>query len=516
MTTKFQINKWKKLDRVLILGGEKYSPEESFSVSSIIKKCGLENPSRTASAIKDISYNSRSFKEAPLLHFLAQLSSINEECAKEVYRVLPDVLRTGSSVFTFMRAVAELRGFGSGMRKALNKFVEQDIEKLTFQVIKYQNREGWSWRDFLRIVRPVASTSSHGALFRQIISGEFGERVVKEYKNKSEKKYQAENPSLIPEIYFASKEALTSDNVEKVCELIEKYKLTHEMISNNLKKNTKIWDALLPHMPPRAVLWNLSRFTNLGILGKSSEAFKKVVKIFEDPELLKKSRLHPWQIYISMHVYNKGQGEGSSWTPLSHVSKILETGFYNAFGTQKPTGKRRLICLDVSGSMTGATIIDFWNSSKKRLESKYNISCRDASVVMAMQAVKTDDVNVMAFSDKFIPIKLSSSDNLTSARKKVSGLPFNSTDCSLPMKWAMDNKIEVDSFEMYTDNETNCGQPPHKALKEYREKTGINASMIVCGMATTDFSVADPNDENSLDVVGMDSNVPNVIRTFIE
>lgn len=515
MTMKFQINKWKKLDRVLILGGEKYSPEEKLSISPIIKECGLENPSRTASAIKDISYNGRSFKEAPLLHALAQLSSVNIECAKEVYRVLPDVLRTGTSVFTFMSAVAKLRGFGSGMRKALGKFVEQDVADLAFQVVKYQNREDWCWRDFLRVIRPVATSSAHSALFRQIVSGDFSERNIKAHANKTEKHYPSENPSLIPEIYFAAKEALISDNVERVCGLIEKYKLTQEMVNNNLKKNTKIWDALIPHMPPRAVLWNLSRFTNLDILGKDSAAFEKVKKTFEDSDLLKKSRLHPWQIFISRHVYTKGQGEGSSWTPLNHVSKILEDGFYNAFGVQKSTGKKRMICLDVSGSMERSTIIDFWNSSKKRLESKYGISCKKASAVMAMQAVKTDNVRVMAFSSNFVPISITPSDSLDSVCDKIDRLPFDTTDCSTPMRWAMKNNIPVDSFEIYTDNETNCGQPPHKSLKEYREKMGINASLIVCGMSVTDFSVADPNDENSLDVVGMDANVPNVIRTFL-
>jgi 60 kDa SS-A/Ro ribonucleoprotein len=512
---KFKINKWKKLDRVLILGGENYSPKEASNDISIVKECGLENPARTASAIKDISYNNRAFKEQPLLYALAQLSAVNPGCAKEVYRVLPDVIRTGSSLFVFIQAVAENRGFGSGMRRALSKFVEQDVADLAFQVVKYQNRSGWNWRDFLRIVRPVASTSAHGALFRQIISGDFGERTVQAHKNKTEKTYPAENKSLIPEIYWAAKEALTSDNLTRVCELIEKYKLTHEMVNNDLKKNIKIWESLIPHMPPRAILWNLSRFTNLGILKKGSAAVSKIEKTFEDSDLLKKSRLHPWQIFIAKHVYDKGQGEGSSWKPLPIISKLLETGFYNAFGVQKSTGKRRLVCLDVSGSMGSSLIVDFWNSSKQRLESKYGISARNASVVLSMLAVKTDDVQVMAFSNKFIPVNITPSDDLTSAVNKINRLPFDSTDCSLPMSWALKNNIPVDSFEIYTDSETNCGSPPHKMLQQYRDKTGINASMIVCGMSVTDFSVANPNDENSLDIVGVDANVPNVIRTFI-
>lgn len=43
---------------------------------------------------------------------------------------------------------------------------------------------------------------------------------------------------------------------------------------------------------------------------------------------------------------------------------------------------------------------------------------------------------------------------------------------------------------------------------------GINAKLIVCGMASNGFSIADPEDGGMLDIVGFDSGAPEVISNF--
>jgi 60 kDa SS-A/Ro ribonucleoprotein len=42
------------------------------------------------------------------------------------------------------------------------------------------------------------------------------------------------------------------------------------------------------------------------------------------------------------------------------------------------------------------------------------------------------------------------------------------------------------------------GVDPGSALKQYRQKTGIPAKLIVAGMMPTGFSIADPNDGGML------------------
>jgi 60 kDa SS-A/Ro ribonucleoprotein len=84
------------------------------------------------------------------------------------------------------------------------------------------------------------------------------------------------------------------------------------------------------------------------------------------------------------------------------------------------------------------------------------------------------------------------------------------------MVHALKTGLAVDAFVVYTDNETWAGDiHPFEALKEYRAKTGIDAKLVVVGMTSTDFSIADPNDAGMLDVVGFDSSAPAVISNFI-
>lgn len=54
-----------------------------------------------------------------------------------------------------------------------------------------------------------------------------------------------------------------------------------------------------------------------------------------------------------------------------------------------------------------------------------------------------------------------------------------------------------------------------QALAQYREKMGIRAKLIVVGMTSNGFSIADPEDAGALDVVGFDSAMPVVMADFV-
>lgn len=104
---------------------------------------------------------------------------------------------------------------------------------------------------------------------------------------------------------------------------------------------------------------------------------------------------------------------------------------------------------------------------------------------------------------------------LDTALEKLSAIPMGGTDCSLPMLYALERKIPVDVFAVYTDSETWHGTVhPSQALKMYRDKMGIPAKLIVLGMVANNFTIADPNDGGMLDVVGFDTSVPQVMAEF--
>ena len=97
----------------------------------------------------------------------------------------------------------------------------------------------------------------------------------------------------------------------------------------------------------------------------------------------------------------------------------------------------------------------------------------------------------------------------------MSGLPFGGTDCALPMLWAARTRCRwTCSWSTPTARPGRATIHPAQALRQYREKTGIAAKLVVVGMTSNGFSIADPNDAGMLDVVGFDTATPAVIADF--
>ena len=53
-----------------------------------------------------------------------------------------------------------------------------------------------------------------------------------------------------------------------------------------------------------------------------------------------------------------------------------------------------------------------------------------------------------------------------------------------------------------------------KALAAYRKQTGIAARLVVVGMVSNGFTIADKDDAGMLDVVGFDTATPSLISAF--
>jgi 60 kDa SS-A/Ro ribonucleoprotein len=260
-------------------------------------------------------------------------------------------------------------------------------------------------------------------------------------------------------------------------------------------------------MPMTAMIRNLGNMTKIGLLTSQSEATKTIVAALGNDEAIKKARVHPINVLFAMNTYASGGGfrGGGSWNPVTKVVDALDGAFYKSFGNVEPTGKRVLLALDVSGSMTWGNV------------GGTNLTPMVAEAAMALvtEAVE-DDVEIMAFGSTFKPLDISSRMRLDDVVRKMSGWSFGGTDCSLPMIYAGKNNLEFDAFVVYTDSETWQGHiHPAQALAQYRKQTGIDSKLIVVGMVSNGFTIADPKDAGMLDVVGFDTATPNIMSDFI-
>lgn len=534
----FQADDWTRFDRFLILGSEGgtyYVSERKLTTENAktVEKC-LEDGPRAVARIVSISKEGRAPKNTPAIFALAlACASSNEVTRRAAFAAIPEVCRIGTHLFEFVSAVRTMRGLGKGMAKAItNWYTSKPAVKLAYQLVKYQQREGMSHKDVLRLTRRHGARGkldpAMEAALRWAVAGPKGlgerkvERRVKGGKETVEATYASVSEAL-PSILAAHTElvALKPEELKAAIKLVTEHKLTHEMVPSHFLGKPEMWEALLPHMPLGAMVRNLGRMTANGLLTPMSAAVGHVITELNQERIIK-ARLHPLQVLVALKTYQRGRGvKGSlSWSPDAKIVDALDEAFYVSFGNVEPTGKRMLLALDVSGSMTGPEIAGM-----------PGISPRVGSAAMAMVTARTEKqhhiVGFFAANGSFwwdgngitrsgiTPLDISPRQRLDDVLKRVDGLPFGNTDCALPMLYATQRKLEVDTFVIYTDSETWAGTPhPHQALREYRNKMGIPARLVVVGMTSNGFTIADPNDSGQLDVVGFDTSSPQLISAF--
>src|SRR5262249_14221358 len=239
-----------------------------------------------------------------------------------------------------------------------------------------------------------------------------------------------------------------------------------------------------------------------------SDVTRRVIAQLGDAERLRTARIHPIAVLAALKTYAQGKGERgkSTWTPVPQVVEALDAAFYATFQNVEATGKRCLLALDVSGSMGTGTVAGL-----------PGLTPRVASAAMALITAASEQHHTfLGFAHELIPLGISPRQRLDDVVSAISGTPFGGTDSALPMLWAIEHKAKVDGFVVYTDSETWFGKiHPMQALAQYREKMAIRAKLIVVGMTSNGFTIADPDDAGALDVVGFDSGVPSVLADFV-
>jgi len=545
----FTADDWTRLNRFLIIGNENgtyYASARELTMENydVILRCLKLDSKRTVDTIVQISDEGRAVKNAPAIFALA-VCSVHGDDKTRAYanKMMPKVARFSTALFEWVLAVLSLKEGhkAKGMLRAMGRwYTEKDAVKLAYQICKYPGRSVGGQRlthgDLLRmcrISRPTADgkparngralttpSDEHATIFHYATHGVTSEEVlVKRAKDSEASGKTQESPGLLVselealkdgtlKYIWAHEQSMNSTDINEVVKLVTAYGLTRESIPPQFRNEKKVQKALLPKMPIGALIRNLGQMTSSGLLKSLSDETSLAIGKITNEEALKKSRLHPMTIMLALKTYSKGSGMRTSWSPVSAIKDALEEAFYKAFNYVEPTGKKFLLGIDVSASMASSG----WGS----FDHPSGIVPREAASVVAMTIARTEkNYAMMGFSRTFVPLNITAKDSLDTVIRRTSNLPFSSTDCSLPMQYAMDNEMDVDVFVVLTDNETNTGYAhPFEALKRYRKKFNKNAKLVVMAFAANKFTIADPSDAGMMDIAGLDSNVPRILSEF--
>jgi len=510
------VDDWTRLDRFLILGAEGgtyYITERDLVKQNhdALIRCIKADGIRAVNRIVEISGAGRAPKNDPTIFALALVVTHGDAQAKaHAFANLSKVCRIGTHLFHFAEYVNALRGWGRGLRNAVGRwYISREANDLAHQAVKYQQRDGWSHSDLLRLAHPKAPSVQHDAVFRWMLTGadSLGEREVKRKVRGKDRLAKYAAVGELPKLIKAFEQVKRATNVIQVVKLIDEFDLPREAIPTQWLNEVAVWDALLANMPMTAMIRNLGKMTSIGLVHPFSEAAKLIVRKLSDETVLKRARIHPLAVLIAEKVYAQGRGDKGSltWKPVPRIIDALDEAFYATFQNVEPCGKPMLLALDVSGSMGGGSVAG---------------SCltpREASAAMALVTAATEqEYHIMGFSSRFMPLNITPRMRLDDVVKRISKLPFEATDCGLPMIWARENAVNVSAFITYTDSETWAGKiHPAQALRQYRSEFVNDAKAVVVGMTSNGFTIADPNDRGMLDVVGFDTSAPAVIADFV-
>ena len=532
----FKMSDWEAFERFLICGtegGTYYVNERELTVKmaektrNVIKNDGVN----LVNKLVEISNEGRAASNDQAIFILAMATTYgNVETNTRALQAIPEIIRTGTHMLHFAAFISgtEMRGWGTGLRKAISKwYLNRPIDSMIFQMLKYRSRDGWSQRDVLRLIHPRPNDEERSNVFWFVCNhllkadDDFGRKVLEgDDKNRFRKFNRFVVPNNVPErILEYIRFQIEEDEEEIVRMLNETDWISHEMVRTQHKKSPSVNKALLEKMPLTATIRNLRNMTKIGVLKPLSDLTAKIVERIEDQNIINRQRIHPFLVLKAIAAYNMEDYHYSSYyktsdfKPIPEICSALENAYMKSFKNVPEIDKRVYIAVDISGSMTSPInrVHDFGNRTE--------ITCAMSAACLAQVVARAAKRHYIgAFEDRMIEVPLiKKNDSLSTTMKNMGEWLGGMTDIAQPMLDAINKDLEVDAFIILTDGQHYAGGiHPYQALVKYRKKSGINAKMVnVIMNSSWKANLSDPKDEGMLDIAGMDASVPQIIHEFL-
>jgi 60 kDa SS-A/Ro ribonucleoprotein len=487
----YQISPEQRLRRFLILGTDSntyYQSAKELTIENCeaIIKIIKDDSQLVLTTLIDVVQTKAAPRQPPVILLAYLLHRYGcHDVRNELIKLTKDMFHTPTDVFTLCNYIEKIdKKWNRSLKQLVSAYYKKPVTDLEYVMNKYQQREGFCHRDVMRLTH---------------MKPEAGQEEIFHYIAK----INATTPEEVPDSLPLTKivKAIHCGRADALQCLDVVPGLTWEMLPTASLNNVEVLKRLLPKMPTRAFLRNLTRFVIAGI----------------DPQALVDriehlQWIHPCHILNTWMAFKQGSSAHNdrTWKVDGKINLALEKAFNNALGFTDMPDKRVFITLDVSPSMQsgkcGATNLTPMGAS---IALAGPFAHMDATTIGAFAGVEN---NIAVFDKAWCKTYEGFQKIVTHASQG-----WGRTDCALPMAIAYDHDQFFDAFIIITDNETNTRNvSPMQMLYKYRAKMNPNAKLIVVSMIANDFTIANPEDPCCLDVVGWDTNIPMVINSFLK
>lgn len=516
----FKADDWTRLERFLILGtdgGTYYVGEAKLTAenAAVVIRCVKQHGRRVVDMALGINVENRAPKVEPQLFALAlALVHGNGSTRSAVDIAAPSMLRTGTHLLHFAAMLDSMGGWNRSKRRVVGEWFERKTaDQLAFQLVKYQQRDGWHMRDALRVAHPKVEGASANAVLRWTTKG----------VDSFSEDHLAVLPPLVHAHIAAHTEGVLSAKERALAGIAAK--LPREGLPTDALADPDVLRALIPETPPHATLRSLGAWTAAGAFA-DKRALDAAVGTLRDVRRMAKARVHPFAILLASLVYRQGRGVlgSKTWVPERAIIDALDDAYEAAFAYTEPTGKRALVAIDVSSSMHKACVGS-------------PISCATAAAAMALTLARLEphfsvvnfDTEVVRFVNVTKRSSVSSLINTTGGGTDVTAAVRWATGRDLPGPRFMVHvrpsaqlapmRTELDGFVILTDDETWAGSShmagAGQALDIYRREVSQRAKLVCCSFAANHVQTIDPADPLQFGCAGLDANLPALVTDFL-
>jgi 60 kDa SS-A/Ro ribonucleoprotein len=519
-------NSWDRLADFNILGttgGTFYLDERKLTLrnTELVLAAAQEDGARAVRIAAGIN-TSRPPKAPgtkPQLFTLAAVMAMGDADAKLAARRLAvegenPMLRTTDQLTDFAGYFKQLHGKqtpqGAGLstgqsvlRLLRGYFLNPDVEQVTWRALKARQRktpsgENMSLRDVLRIAHPKADSAERAALFGWL-AGNVSDDAAREMLPAVDKYLRAQ--------------AVTkaADAIAVVNEL----KVPWEFLPSGVLDDPRVWDALVDTVGLTALLRNLARMSRIGTFDAiGNGAVHRAINRLVDPGAVVRARIHPMQVWLAQRVYMSGQSAHKggrvmktlNWAPNPRITDALGTMWENSFGAVVPTGKRHLVVIDSSGSMTW----DMVTANGSEVGNAYTVAN-----TMALILARTEPETVVINADTSVhPSQITPATQLKEIPHMLAS--GGGTALAAGFEWAAHQRLNVDGVVLFSDMETWAGQMHSaQAWKQYQRQVNPDARAVFATLVPTGHTIADPGDESALNVVGVNASLPQIVAGWV-